>query len=1000
MFKSWLYISILLSLLSFESLGQQYNFKNLSVGDGLAQSQVYSLLKDSRGCIWMGTQGGGLSVYNGLNFSNYGSKNGLPSDFVHSLKEDAKGDVWIGTSKGLCVFDGIHFKEITSPFTNDFLIECIYFTQDSTLLCGTSNGLFSLRNDSLIRFDRKGNGSHQSVYDVVQDSLSQVWLATDNGLVCISENEEKIYTTTSGLGSNLINALEIDSKGTLWVATFGKGVYHFENERFKKVNKIDSEVIFDFKENDGLMWMGTIKSGIIAYHPETKSMTKLTKSSGLPNNQVRCLEIDDWGNLWIGTSGGGVSNYSGKQFQNFSRDNGMPGRQVYSILEDDSLGYWLGNSDLGLVRFYPDSMSSFHVVDKLENTKVKALHQDRKGRVWVGTSGEGVYIIQSDTTIHIGRENGLTADWIKAFEEDSLGHIFVGTSGGGINKIYLDEKNNFSIDFYNRQKSLIGQRITDLEFDQFNRLWFSTKSNGIGVILVDGTVLNFNENSGLISDAIRSLVVDKYGWLWIGSADNGVCRMNLNAEVLEFLSFDGEKLYKSKNIYFLQFDAGSHLWMGTEAGVTQVFLDSMRNPLEWFHYGKEEGFFGIETCTNSSLLDKENNLWFGTIDGMNKTNPSQNIVNTKAPEIRIQEISLFYKPLSETHLASYIEPWGGIRDTLVLTYEQNHLSFDFIGINLPNPNKVKYQWKLNGSEEEWSPLTSKNSISYSNLKPGFYSFSVKACNEDNVCNEIPKTIHFKILAPFWQKTNYQIGFFAICAVLLGGLFFWRIKEIKKKSKEKNDRLNLEKNLIELEQKALRLQMNPHFIFNSLNSIQGLIAKDDPKSARLYLSRFSRLMRQTLENSRETLISIEEEAETLKNYLDLEKFTHNEKFDYSIEMDEESKQFLIPPLLVQPFVENSIIHGVLPKDKEGLIEIKFESKNSFLEVQIKDNGVGRKKAAERNQSKSHYHKSTGIQVTQERVEALSENSEIEYRDLFDSEHNSIGTLVLIKLPKIS
>jgi hypothetical protein len=178
----------------------------------------------------------------------------------------------------------------------------------------------------------------------------------------------------------------------------------------------------------------------------------------------------------------------------------------------------------------------------------------------------------------------------------------------------------------------------------------------------------------------------------------------------------------SDNIYFLQFDGGANLWVGTESGVDKIMLNDFRTPIEIQHFGKQEGLLGIETCTNASIRDRENNLWFGTIDGLAKADPNLHVRNPFPPRTRITQINLFYEPLSSTSLASFVGDWGQVNDTLVLTYTQNHLSFDFLGVDHLDPEGVRYQWQLFGEETAWSPLTSQTRATFSNLRPGEYSF--------------------------------------------------------------------------------------------------------------------------------------------------------------------------------------------------------------------------------------------------------------------------------------
>ena len=217
-------------------------------------------------------------------------------------------------------------------------------------------------------------------------------------------------------------------------------------------------------------------------------------------------------------------------------------------------------------------------------------------------------------------------------------------------------------------------------------------------------------------------------------------------------------------------------------------------------------------------------------------------------------------------------------------------------------------------------------------------------------------------------------------------------------------MQLEKEVVELEQKALRLQMNPHFIFNALNSIQSQIGTDNEQAARYYLAKFSRLMRQILDNSRNSTITLEEEVNTLENYLLIEKFCNGDRFDYKITVDEniEKDYVKIPPMLLQPFIENAIKHGLkYIEGKRGLIEVKFSEKNNLLECSVTDNGIGRVKAEELNKtSKETYHKSTALIVTQERLDLMKDGENIqslEIIDLHDEHKNAIGTKVIIRIP---
>lgn len=995
---SYILAAICLCISQFDAFGQHFNFQPLSVQDGLAQSQVYALLEDSRGYIWMGTRGGGISRYDGQNFVNLTTSDGLIDNYIQSLYEDSQGQIWIGTTRGLSRYDGLSFSNYTPLAGIETSIESIIQDSTGTMWFGTDSGLFCMKNDSLHHFSTDQPWEFDAVYDLALDDTGKIWGGTDHGLLQASDYQAFTTTESGGLPSNLINAIEFDDQGRLWVAVYGQGVFIRNNDSFERVRDVESSVVFSMTQVGNSMWLGTLDEGIFEVDLRSLAVSKHDVDSGLPNNQVRALEGDEWGNVWIGTSGSGAAVYSGQQIQFFNRDNGLPGRRVYSVAEDAVGVMWMGIDNDKIILMHPDSNNLFYREIRDLGGKVKCLQLDELGRMWCGTEGGGLHVIGADSTLTFDYTTGLVSNYIKSILHRGSTTYIATTDGISVLNRSASDPWDFDSDLINRKDGLSENRVTDLAIDHLGRLWFSTLGSGIGLMLNDKTIVNFDKEVGLTANSVRSLEIDDLGWLWIGTAGGGISCMNLLADTLSIEPFSEDVELLSDNIYFLQLDADHNLWVGTEGGVEKVSFNQERQPIEVQKFRKEEGFLGIETCTNASFIDSECNLWFGTIDGLAMTDPTMRFSNDHPPKTHVTGVNLFYENLMDTHLRTFVSDWGQINDTLVLTYEQNHLGFEFIGIDHIAPQKVRYQWQLLGAEDTWSPLTEQRSTSYSNLEPGDYIFQVRAVNSEGIMQEEPQEIRFVILAPFWQKTWFLVAAIALGILALVFVFYLRIQTVKRIERERSTRLLLEKGMVELEQKALRLQMNPHFIFNTLNTIQGLIATRDAKTARLYLSKFSKLMRETLENSREALISVDEETSALRHYLDLEKFSHEEVFEYDIQIGEGSDQYMIPPLLIQPFCENAIIHGLIPKGGNGRLIIAFTETKQGLEITIEDNGVGRAKASENKSQKINYHKSTGLQVTQERLDMLNQNGgrSIVFEDLADSEGHAAGTRVTLKV----
>jgi uncharacterized membrane-anchored protein YhcB (DUF1043 family) len=323
-----------------------------------------------------------------------------------------------------------------------------------------------------------------------------------------------------------------------------------------------------------------------------------------------------------------------------------------------------------------------------------------------------------------------------------------------------------------------------------------------------------------------------------------------------------------------------------------------------------------------------------------------------------------------------------------------------MGVCLTNPDKVLYIHKLEGFETSWSPPTSQNNVTYSNLPPGNYVFKVRCCNNQGVWSMEPLTFLFSVDYPFWQHWWFALLILSFIGLVIFSIFRIRLNQVKKEQeKESKTQIEIAKN----ELKALRAQMNPHFLFNSLNSIQHYIINNKGEEAVFYLNRFAKLMRMILNNSEKSSITLNEEIEALKIYIDLERMRFSNLFNYEIIIDQnlDSDYEQIPAMLLQPYVENAILHGLTPKDSSGFLKITFFIKDNFIHVYIEDNGIGRKKAQElKNQSRKN-HASMGMKITTDRLRLLSDVQQASYSvnftDLYDAKQNPIGTRVEISWP---
>jgi ligand-binding sensor domain-containing protein/two-component sensor histidine kinase len=1007
---SWLALWLFPGLL----WAQRFDLRTYSVGEGLAQSQVFALLEDQRGYLWMGTRGGGLCRFDGQRFRTYNTRDGLVNNYLLALHEAPDGRLWIGTDQGLSLFDGQAFTNFRLAEDHAVAVQAVEAIHDSLIWLGSSEGLYRYDGDTAEGVALPGSLPHASVNTLRREGDS-LWVGHAAGLSLWANQRWQHFDHHQGLPRAAITALARGPEGQLWVGTYGAGLYQQRRSRFDPVPEVEAnQVIFDLALTaDGHLWVATLQSGALRLSLRDSSRLTLNEGDGLPTNHVHALASDRWGNLWLGTSGGGLSEYYGQQFVHQDQRTGLPARAVYAVAEDVDCRLWIGAGAEGLAWFDGQRWQLLADSLALPRVKMRTLFRDRDGYLWAGTEGQGLLVQRDAQWVTLDAQRGLSGNWVRDFCQDQAGDLWVATAGGGLTRLQamadtLDADSlpqpQWRSRFWTTQTGLAQDRINVLHCDRRDRIWYGTAGEGLGYLDASRRrPVNLPLPGGAGSNAVRVMVEDAYGYLWVGTAGGGIIRLSIYADdpLAEAVVFkDG---LTSANLYLLIFDEQGQLWIGSETGLDRATLDPDRQVIDIRHFGYADGFLGVETCRDAALQDQEGNLWFGTVDGLTQYNPRSNQGTANPPIIGLEEVSLFYTPLSQTAYASKLGPWSTLREEIRLPYRQNHLSFDFAGINLDHPQAVRYQWQLEGWEPGWTPVSLKSDATYSNLPPGSYTFRVKAANEDLVWSKPLKVGPFVIERPYWQHWWFIGGGLLLLALLIGLIFRLRLNRVRREARQAQQRLEMEKHLLEVEQKALRLQMNPHFIFNALNSIQSLIGAQDTRTARFYLAKFSRLMRMVLENSREGRIPLASEIEMLADYLSLERFSRGDAFAFEIDSAEDldPEALLIPPLLIQPFVENAIIHGVAHQAGPGRITVAFDREGDYLRCVITDNGIGRERAAQLSSQHGHHQKSTALRVIQERLDLLpglnGQQPGLEIVDLSTKEGAPLGTQVWVRIP---
>ncbi|MBK7128423.1 MAG: histidine kinase [Crocinitomicaceae bacterium] len=983
---------------------QAYNFKHISIQNGLPQSQAYDLAFDQNHRVWIATQGGGLCRYDGSEFVVFTKSDSLISNRIYCVEINQDEYVWIGQRGGVTQYttEGEFVQNFRFP-NQAIVVNDILISPEKEILLATDQGLWFIAKSGIERYDWNGE-SDVAINKFFEDSSKQIWLCTPAGLLNLKNPFDKL-NQSRGLPVDQVECvIEMDDN---WIiGTYGGGLAAYnKNTGMKDLvgdGLFEDEIVTTLYLSQGNdLWIGTLNSGVFVYNQSSGLLKNYNAQNGLANNHVRAIIADKWNNVWIGTSGGGISIFQNSPFIKYSVESGLNGNYIYSVAAFNQ-NIWLGTEGTGAIRVNDTSVTLFDESMGFCSDKVRSVFIDQDGDTWFCTESSGLGIfspqLNKDTMVMYNQSKGLTSNWVKnCIQNPSTGEILISTLNGGILRISKGINFPFQIGF-RRLKIKSGQlpERLSLIFFHGNTLWFIGDENTTGYIL-NGEVHSFDIPGVNLRSAVS---VDSC--IWFATSDNGILKYTMSGDsVISENWITTAQGLASNNIYQLTLSE-NELWVGTEQGLDRLYLTSDFKVDHIIHYGSAEGFEGVETNTNSSCRDNLGNLWFGTVNGLYVYKGGEiNYAQKDPPFLMLTDFKIFYESIENTVYADYFDK-GKFTKKLLLPFDQNHVGFSFKAIHYTHADKIKYRWKLSGIDRDWTPPGKSHEVPYSNLPPGKYSFSVQA-SIDDLWEAEPVVIEFEIDQPYYEKWWFKLIYYSAIFLLLSLIFLFFFLRQRAKNKRLRDRLQMEKNMIELEQKALRLQMNPHFIFNVLNSIHNLIILNDPDKARYALAKFSKLMRRVLENSREKFISIDNEVETLENYIQLERLTSGTDVELSFVIDEnlDTNEDILPPLLIQPFVENALIHGIRnAENKTGKIIVGFQLVGDhLLECSVEDNGQGRAEAAKFVAQKENYHKSTALKVTQERLASLNKKSGInpfEIIDLKTADGNAAGTRVVIRI----
>lgn len=930
---------------------------------------------------------------------------GLPSQVIYDLYVSREGRLYLGTERGLVTFDGVQFLVYDFVDNLGFAVNSIQEDEQGAIWCKNfANQIFKLEQGKLIQpeyvkkiLERDGNNlidfylKDNSIYVLTEYILFE--LRPDKAPKIILQHKERRSKDT-------FTSMAVSSNGEVFEVSSLKKHYTLTD------NKVVNEVQIENGQKESLVFQDQfyylVKGGINEVY---QLNGKLFSQSPFIKPPLFYKLAEASSTLWLCTSFG---IYPIDTEKNIILPGLFLGSRINDIVEDNEGNLWVSSLDEGLFLIPDIKLKRLRVPEKIGNSKVTSLLKSEYGELFAGTSNGKIFswsqqqkkerIFDTKTEMNIeflyesepflvssqGVFNRATGDLVikgyygKGMVQDDLGNHFMASynSAGLLSKDFISSPilpegfvNKTLEDFNNFNRNLFiirNKRSRCVFFDSKFKTYYVGYSDGLYAYLPSGKIIEIRtlDNHPIITSEIQKGIDDG---LWIATAQQGLIKIVDQKVVAQFQQNKGLTGSYCKRVKV----TSNGVWVLTDTGIN--YLRNGNNVLENISY-----HLGFKGLTFNDILVDEEYVWIATNEGI-ITAPHTVFLNKAIPKF---SIAGFYVNESEKSPKE------------ALTYNQNQIDFTFNTQFYKGLGDFTYEFRLKEVDDNWKSQSSQlNTVTYRSLKPGKYTFQarVKYGNEYTTTEEFI----FQISPPFWLSYWFFLIVILFMALLLYAMVRFIVKRIKRKQEMKEK-------LVLSQLTALRSQMNPHFLYNVLNAVQGLIYDNQKTKASEYLGAFSDLIRKTLDISDQSEITITKELETIELYVGLEEGRFEENtFFWSLELprDEDLSQYVIPTLILQPFIENAIKHGLMHRKGEKLLHLKIDKMGAYWIFEVTDNGIGRKHSAEINAQISR-HSSFATKALQNRIDLLNQVNDLPIKiEIVDLQQQgfSIGTKVVLQIP---
>ncbi|RLD86505.1 MAG: hypothetical protein DRJ07_00575 [Bacteroidetes bacterium] len=815
-------LAILFLFLQQSLISQQYSFVNYSINQGLPGSGISAVFQDSKGLLWVGTQSG-LTNYNGVSWYNFPYKNELSYANISAIFEDKHQNIWVGTKgRGLFMFNG----RDTYHFTENNGINSLYIKS----ICEDEGGilLISALNIPVLQFNNTDNkywnhvnfelypGKNKmpinAVNSIFKDRDHNLWFGTDKGILLNDGISYEKFTLYNGLPHNKINKVFEDASNRIWFST-PRGVVCYDFNKFTVYNTsnglVSNNVNSITQDTEGNLWFGTDK-GISIFNGQY--FYTITEIQGISNSSITTLFADDSGNIWIGTSFGGLDKYSGRTIENYSTKEGLSSNHIYAVAVDTNNNVFIGtHKGLNLLKLFDQKnyKLSKYTKKSFPSDTINTLYVDTKNRKWIGTpngiavlSSNKFHILKSLDTVHVN----------SIYQEDN--NIWV----SGNNTLYKISFTDFStlaigkIKTFTSGNGLPSGTISAIYKDHNKKIWIAYRKNGL--VFYNGKYFKHFLNEPNIKN-ITSLTGNKDA-LWVGTESNGIYRLifNKRSQKPTISNFRVENGLSSNRIKSLVFINQNTCIIGTNKGIDKLIFNKNTDLFNVKRVSEAGTYKLLETTERTNSFYEKGKVYIGSLQGLIVYDPDKENFDINPPKTYIANVQLYFKDIDwlNSEFASGATKWFNLPKKLNLPSSNNHLSFDFIGINLKAQDQVMYQWKLSPIDKEWSPPVKKRSVTFSDLSPGSYTFLVRSFNQDGTTDLEPAYIKFSIQSPIYQSTGFIGSMIVLLAICIFCFLKFRTRkldrakrQLEKEVTQRTFQLRKEKEKVENQNKRITQQ---------------------------------------------------------------------------------------------------------------------------------------------------------------------------------------------------